>query len=1168
MHQQSNDKPLNDRHNVVIDEFQQELVRRQRQAQALHPSQQQSVVSKRGLRSEPPIQVPNMQKLQAAFEVFNSNQNDQVLKQKFQQEFSNINLAIVEKGKTAISNFILNSQNQVCQNELENYLIELIKKIHHELSGEKKIGAHQFNPIIDAVLEIMIPVFDNQIAARNLIAFLTQAKIHVPHCLYVNRCISTLTDLENSSNANAVALKKHGWTYISVNSDGKQCDLDINRLTTVNHKSLRSNEVEQFAQQYPLLKSYTLIHTQKGMYFFFSAIWKNLEKAKFSGKKDCFAIVHKGDSTNITITQMSACLEADNNLLFMMNPNTGNTLYSIPGHLQTVFEKTGKYYLQAISAEKSLPSDQEIKANPEKLYLYLEGDVLKYAVYNGKMIHKVSISDMKLGEKNSVCIKELLKKTENMTEFEQQTGQEALSVFSQITSSAGYPIAGLKLKTIKSSNSILMDLMTRDYTEFDEVASKNQGKDAENEKILENLVSKAKHEESTELMYSWYKDQAKIFFSTKFFQQYDATLKFGCNKFRKEFLIEVNQFLLDQYHGDKSKFGQFLLEFYKEELVSKAKLDEGIESLCGWYKDMAKFFFSENFVSYCSGMLDCHEFRQKFIIDVSLFISQNYNKPQGKFQEFISDTGIPEFLSGEKEPKSLFREVISGFDNFFDFDNFLIGVTTIEEPLPEKIIPQKSVRSLPLPGYGLHSTIECSIQHKFILSLYLCITKKEGSKELPSPVPEVSLNEDGGLSITIPEDDRKFTSAFKAYNEELFNQHFKSSGNGKFVAIFKDENTLKEFLLACNMMESNINIVLPKLYEELRKEENKSKSDSKNVMIIETRPQPSIHPTSNFLSQQSAISAELKDKFPQKQQPSHGSHHITPSRSLPLPKNNSNVIAAQNSAFGQQSASDDSVEFKYRLSRRKDEPKKPVISPIATSSQLPHQTQNNKLTIDSVSQQDSIPTEGKDKFSQVKPEQKNPHHATPSRSLPVIQDRKQSIVPNTKVINTKPQQNLVSIEFKSQLSQNIIDTQRPKIGSGQQSYQTKPSDANLVNAVRSHSSSNLLAACTASAYPAIEIFAKVAYFLFTGQKYQYGALPQITLNAEDGCFSIAYNSHKPKEFKHPGDLKMCFSQLEGFEKVDMEKLCQELCKKQNINYEDISKKWENPKSFLSNFDFS
>lgn len=907
--------------------------------------------------------------------------------------------------------------------------------------------------------------------------------------------VLSVKQLDNASNEHLVDLKKQGWIYVIHNSDGKQFDTDTHRKTTVNKQPLKPDQIQGYAKQYPLINKYVLVHTQTPMCFFYNAITKNIDKAKFV--KGTFHILFKNDSTNVEITQSSACLETDNDMLFIMNPQnpTPSKSYSIPGSIQTVVEMTGQYNLQILRAGEDIPADKEIRENPNKLYLYLnKSGLLEYAVC-GKIngVERILVKDDELGESNALLIKKNLEMPSSKQKFDDEAFIEALYAFFKITSKAGFPIAGLKLKAIKASNKVLLDLMVSDYQEF-------------NAEILEKLIKDAKEEESRESLYQWYKNQAKIFFSKKFFMMYDHMLEFGCDDFRQKFLIEVNQFLLHQYEGDTSKFRQFLLEFYQEELVSRKNMDEGIESLYGWYKDMAKFFFSEAFVSCCSGMLDCYDFRKKFLLDVSLFLSKNYDKPQNIYQEFILDTGIPEFLSREDEPNSLFGEIISGFEKLLN----------IEEPLP-----QKPVRSLPLPEYGLHSTIECSVKYKFILNLYLCIKNKSDHRELPSPVPEVSLKEDGSLSITIHEDDKKFTSAFKAYNEGLFNQHFKSCGNGKFIAIFKDENTLKQFLLVCNMMEFNINIALPKLYKELRKEENKSKSDSKKVMNIETRSQPFIHSTPNFVSQQSAISAEIKDKFPQKQQIPHGSHKITPSRSLPLPKNNSNVITTPNSAFEQQSASADSTELK-------------------------------------------------DKFSQVKPEQKNPfisHHAMPSRSLPVAQNSKQSIVPNTNAINTQPQQSPVSIEFKNQLSQNILDTQGPKIGNEQHNYQTKLSDAKLLNTVRSYSSPNLLAVCTASTYPEIDIFAKVIYSVFTGQKYQYGALPQITLNAESGCFCITYNSHKPKEFKNPDDLKECFSQLDGFEKVNIEKLCQELCLKQNINYEDISKKWESPKSFLSNFDF-
>jgi hypothetical protein len=106
------------------------------------------------------------------------------------------------------------------------------------------------------------------------------------------------------------------------------------------------------------------------------------------------------------------------------------------------------------------------------------------------------------------------------------------------------PQPALKLKTIKTSNKTLQNLILKNFESIDS-------------QILEALVNQAKKEESMELLYGWYKKQAKIFLSDRFYRDYNPPL--DCDAFVKEFLLEVKIFL-ENYSEPKAKYREFIAD--------------------------------------------------------------------------------------------------------------------------------------------------------------------------------------------------------------------------------------------------------------------------------------------------------------------------------------------------------------------------------------------------------------------------------------------------------------------------------------------------------------------------------------------------------------------------------------------------------------------------------
>lgn len=281
--------------------------------------------------------------------------------------------------------------------------------------------------------------------------------------------ILTLEALEQAHNKSIVGLKENGWSYSDLVEGDMSFAGDIDRKSTVNGAPLKSSEVSEFSKKFPLIEKYKTLHNQLSMGLFKNTITQNVSKGSF-------CVVGENYSTNIEITKTSAFCITDNNLLVLLYIGTKkpkNYMYSIPGHIQTIFE-------------------------------------------------------MREGK--------------------------------------------LKLKEIKTSNSLLMTLILSDLDVF-------------NEDYLEETLENAKQEESVEFLFEWYKEQAKFFCSEKFLKQFSDC--FNVKDFRAKFLDEVYLFFMEKYKGDKNKLKGFEVEIkeFKEfmieikEFLENEKKAESQESL-------------------------------------------------------------------------------------------------------------------------------------------------------------------------------------------------------------------------------------------------------------------------------------------------------------------------------------------------------------------------------------------------------------------------------------------------------------------------------------------------------------------------------------------------------------------------------------------------------------
>jgi hypothetical protein len=159
--------------------------------------------------------------------------------------------------------------------------------------------------------------------------------------------ILTLEALEQASNESIVGLKDNEWSYSGVVEGDMSFAGDIDRKTTVNGAPLKSSEVDEFAKKFPLIKEYKVLHNQLSMSLFKNTITLNTSKGGFY-------VVGENYSTNIEITKKSAFCITDNSLLVLFDQGVKNRMYSIPGHIQTIFEmREGKLKLKEIKTSNS-----------------------------------------------------------------------------------------------------------------------------------------------------------------------------------------------------------------------------------------------------------------------------------------------------------------------------------------------------------------------------------------------------------------------------------------------------------------------------------------------------------------------------------------------------------------------------------------------------------------------------------------------------------------------------------------------------------------------------------------------------------------------------------------------------------------------------------------------
>ncbi len=352
-----------------------------------------------------------------------------------------------------------------------------------------------------------------------------------------------LDELEKSSNAEIILLKNIGWTYASINRDGGIFSQDINRDMQVNGRELNpsknseliSEKINAHAEKFPLIKQYQFVHLQMPAYLTRSILTTNVSIGEF-------IVLESYNSNNVELVQDSACLILNNNSFiisrsnFRKLDNLNKLLFFIPGHVQTVFEMVGKHRLQVISSKELIPEDGIIENNRSCLYLYSDQDTLTYAVYDAKTskAKRIIIGDNELGKDNAGRIRRILQESADSLDFETMGQITVLLPFLEFAAEAGYPILGLKLKTIKVSNRALHDLVTGNFERCDE-------------NMLAEMVRRAKQEEPKESLWEWYKVQAKKFEEKGFPEKYSLAM----------FQQEVRQFLTDNYKNPDEKYEQF-----------------------------------------------------------------------------------------------------------------------------------------------------------------------------------------------------------------------------------------------------------------------------------------------------------------------------------------------------------------------------------------------------------------------------------------------------------------------------------------------------------------------------------------------------------------------------------------------------------------------------------
>lgn len=156
-----------------------------------------------------------------------------------------------------------------------------------------------------------------------------------PHCQPTKEYPFVLMpkDLENSQNEYIVNLKNKEWTYTELNKNYPK-DWSMDGRLIVNNKPLKSNQIEGYAKEFPLINVYAACYTQEATYFLDSSVAPNIEKAGLT-------IIHKNYRTNLAITKTSAYCITENEILMLLNymdkPGQGR-LFSIPGHFQSVYE--------------------------------------------------------------------------------------------------------------------------------------------------------------------------------------------------------------------------------------------------------------------------------------------------------------------------------------------------------------------------------------------------------------------------------------------------------------------------------------------------------------------------------------------------------------------------------------------------------------------------------------------------------------------------------------------------------------------------------------------------------------------------------------------------------------------------------------------------------------
>lgn len=410
----------------------------------------------------------------------------------------------------------------------------------------------------------VIDFFGNQLfldpkKAQELIMQLDAVGISAPHCLRTALFthVLTLPELENSSSESIVELKELGWFFLVFNSNGAKFKGDVNRLTVSGEKSGNTEK-------------YALVHTQKSMYLCNNAITKNINR-KAGDSDKLFCVIHKNDSTHVAINETSASQTTYNNVLCITNTflldaadAATNKLFSIPGHVQAVCEMTGKYELALIFFKDPIPSDETIRLNPSKFYLYLDNGSLFYAV-NDDISDKVCRSCMEkdLSTENKQRIKKVLEDKSILGAGELSNVEDGKSflAFLQIAEKAGYPILGLKLKEIKTSNTALRDLI------FGITGLLGRVKEID-EEVFQELVDRAKREESRESLYEWYKEMAKYLLNNRegcFSKNYSSI--FDCEKVLGEFRDEVYEFLVKEYKEDFQKRFQEIFQVVPKKSV-------------------------------------------------------------------------------------------------------------------------------------------------------------------------------------------------------------------------------------------------------------------------------------------------------------------------------------------------------------------------------------------------------------------------------------------------------------------------------------------------------------------------------------------------------------------------------------------------------------------------